>query len=236
MKEERHEGLLESICMWKFIQGLFEEGVPRRLPYMEGKGMLSDAIVKHVLDGFPVVYPTYNLPALGCIPTSDALDQLYELKQRNHEMKVSLAVADIEQAADIVNIHPNVIRLISDFKPGSITTILPSLKTMDERLGGDEIAIRVIDTPVSQELLRKVGPLTATSANLSGKKPEKDCKKAAASLGLDFVITSNCTGGPPSTLIRCDDYADLNSGEQIQVLREGIVSEVEVKAWLKKMT
>ncbi len=198
--------------------------------------MLSDAIVKPVLDGFPIVYPTHNLPALGCIPTGEALDQLYELKQRKHDMKVSLAVADVEQAAEIVNVHPNVIKLLSDFKPGSITTILPALETMDERLGGDEIAIRVIDTPISQELLRKVGPLTATSANLSGTKPENDCERAATSLGLDFVIPGNCSGGPPSTLIRCNDYAGLNSGEQIQVLREGIVSEAEVNAWLKKAT
>ncbi len=198
--------------------------------------MLSDAIVKHVLEGFSIVYPTYNLPALGCIPTTRALDQLYELKQREYEMKVSLAVADFEQAAQIVDIHPNVIKLLSDFKSGSITTILPSLKTMDERLGGNEIAIRVIDHPLSQQLLRRVGPLTATSANLSGTEPENDCEAAATSLGLDFVIPSNCTGGPPSTLIRCNDYAGLKSGEQIQVLREGIVSEAEVKAWLLKMT
>ena len=66
--------------------------------------MLRDAIVKQALDGYPVIYPTPNLPALGCIPTTVALDRLYELKQRAPEMMVSLAVADLKQAAEIVDI------------------------------------------------------------------------------------------------------------------------------------
>ena len=199
--------------------------------------MLCDAIVKLAFDGYPVIYPTPNLPALGCIPTTGALDRLYELKQRAPEMKVSLAVADLKQAAEIVEICPNVTRLLSDFSPSSITLILPALEPMDERIGGNEIAVRVIDTPISQSLLKRVGPLTATSANRSGIKPETNCESAALSLDLDSdaVIASNCSGGPPSTLIRCDDYAGLMSGEQLQVLREGIVSKSEVMAWSMKM-
>ncbi|MDP7312318.1 MAG: L-threonylcarbamoyladenylate synthase [Candidatus Thalassarchaeaceae archaeon] len=204
---------------------------------MEEGAMLSDAIVKQVLDGFPVIYPTSNLPALGCIPTTEALDRLYELKQRAPEMKVSLAVADLKQAGEIVEISPNVVRLLSDFPPSSLTLVLPAIESMDERVGGNEIAVRVIDTPISQQLLKTVGPLTATSANLSGIKPETDCASAALSLHLDSTaaIASYCSGGPPSTLIRCDDYADLMSGEQLQVLREGIVSKSEVKSWSMKM-
>ncbi len=199
--------------------------------------MLRDAIVKRALDGYPVIYPTPNLPALGCIPTTEALDRLYELKERTPEMKVSLAVADLKQAAEIVNIYPNVVKLLSDFSPSSLTLVLPALEQMDERVGGNEIAVRVIDTPISQLLLKRVGPLTATSANLSGIEPETDCESAALSLNLDSdaVIASDCSGEPPSTLIRCDDYAGLMSGEQLQVLREGIVSKSEVMAWSMKM-
>ena len=199
--------------------------------------MLSDAIVERAISGFPVIYPTSNLPALGCVPTTDALDLLYKLKQRKAEMKVSLAVSDLEQAAEIVEVNQNVVRLLSDFPTGSLTLVLPALKQMDERVGGDKIAIRVIDTPITQLLLKRVGPLTATSANLSGIEPETDCDSAALALDLDSnaVIPSNCTGGPPSTLIQCHDYAGLMSGEQLLVLREGIVSKSEVKAWSMKM-
>ncbi|HJM87393.1 MAG TPA: Sua5/YciO/YrdC/YwlC family protein [Candidatus Thalassarchaeaceae archaeon] len=123
---------------------------------MAGDEMLSDAIVERAISGFPVIYPTSNLPALGCVPTTDALDLLYKLKQRKAEMKVSLAVSDLEQAAEIVEVNQNVVRLLSDFPTGSLTLVLPALKQMDERVGGGKIAIRVIDTPITQLLLKRV--------------------------------------------------------------------------------
>ena len=50
--------------------------------------------IREVLNGNCVVYPTSTLPALGCILTSKALDNLYELKKRSHDMIVSIAVSD----------------------------------------------------------------------------------------------------------------------------------------------
>ena len=58
--------------------------------------------IREVLNGNCVVYPTSTLPALGCILTSKALDNLYELKKRSHDMIVSIAVSDLEQASDLV--------------------------------------------------------------------------------------------------------------------------------------
>ena len=58
--------------------------------------------IREVSNGNCVVYPTSTLPALGCILTSKALDNLYELKKRSHDMIVSIAVSDLEQASDLV--------------------------------------------------------------------------------------------------------------------------------------
>ena len=218
------------------FDGLFEEEVPRRSPVMSGDDSHWQALVDRVNQGLPIIYPTPNLPALGCKPTSDALDELFRLKQREDDMVVSLAVADLEQASEIVEIPKEARKLFEGFPPSTLTLILPALKTLDKRVGGDSIAIRIITTGICGKLLREVGPLTATSANISGVKPVADCQKAAEALGMSPIsfIAGTCSNEPPTTLIRCDDYATLTSGEQLQVLREGIISKMEVNSWSMK--
>ncbi len=203
---------------------------------MSGDDSHWQALVNQVNLGLPIVYPTPNLPALGCKPTSDALDELFRLKQRGDDMVVSLAVADLEQASGIVKIPEQARNLFEYFQPSTLTLILPALKTLDKRVGGDSIAIRIIATGISSKLLREVGPLTATSANISGEVPLADCQKSAEALGMgqDAFIPGTCSNEPPTTLIRCDDYATLISGEQLQVLREGIISQKEVNRWSMK--
>tara|TARA_A100001037_G_C15129101_1_gene627822 strand:- start:1121 stop:1801 length:681 start_codon:yes stop_codon:yes gene_type:complete len=215
---------------------LFEEGILWRVNVIGVMRLLSESVVSRVNDGHPIVYPTSNLPALGCIPSEKGLNALFNLKKRPEHMKVSLAVADLAQAREIVEVTNNVEKLLSDFPLGAITIILPAHERLDDRIGGGDIAIRVINTEITKKLLKRVGPLTATSANISGVEPEFNCKDAALALGLgvDSYIPGNCSGEPPSTLIRCNDYATLTSGEQLQVLREGIVSKLEVKSWLMK--
>ncbi len=216
-----------------FIQ---EEGVIRTDDMTSGCGV-SDAIVRRVRSGFPIIFPTTNLPALGTIPSRDALDRLYELKERPAEMKVSLAFASLEQAGEWVVVPESVVSLFSSFPSGVLTVVLPALREMDERVGGEEVAVRIVECEPSRSLLLEVGPLTATSANPSGEEPLADCLKAANSLGISehHVVHGVCSGDPPTTLIRCDDYGSLTSGEQLQVLREGIVSEEEVRKWSTRM-
>jgi tRNA A37 threonylcarbamoyladenosine synthetase subunit TsaC/SUA5/YrdC len=105
---------------------------------------LPSGIVERVLQGLPVVYPTSTLPALGCLPQSDALDSLFELKKRSTSKIVSLGVCDLNQASALVEI-PEIANEILDFFPaGSLTLILPAHETLDARLGGEAVAIRVL--------------------------------------------------------------------------------------------
>ena len=83
-------------------------------------------------------------------------------------MPVSIGVADLEQASNLVELTDDIPDLLASFPEGSLTLVLPAKKTLDSRLGADKIAIRVVAHPVAKALLRATGPLTATSANISG--------------------------------------------------------------------
>lgn len=187
--------------------------------------------------GMCVVYPTSTQPALGCLPTSEALDLLYSLKNREDSQPVSLAVANLEQAKRIAHVPYSVVSMLDHFPTGSITVILDSRSVLDERLGGERVALRVVSHDTAVRLVEEVGPITATSANISGSPPEDDPAMAARSLSTDGshipFVSGLCGGGVPSTLISWQSSTHSPDTTGTKVLREGLVKKSEVFDWLK---
>ena len=199
-----------------------------------------DKEVEEVLKGNCVVYPTSTLPALGCILTSESLDRLYSIKKRPNNMVVSIGVANLEQASKLVHLTNDLEDFLAVFPEGSLTIILPAKKPLDNRLGGEKIAIRILENKVAKKFIEKTGPLTATSANISGLEPLKDCEMAAKTLSSSentiSFLSGTCSGGIPSTLIAWYTVCKSPNGNEIEVLREGLVGEKEIQEWLKKRT
>ena len=197
---------------------------------------MKDA-VSSLRRGMCVVYPTSTQPALGCLPTSEALDLLYSLKNREDSQPVSLAVANLEQAKMIAHVPDSVVSMLDHFPTGSITVILDSRSALDERLGGERVALRVVSHDTAVRLIEEVGPITATSANISGSPPEDDPAMAARSLSTDGshipFVSGLCGGGVPSTLISWQSSTHSPDTTGTKVLREGLVKKSEVFDWLK---
>ena len=196
--------------------------------------------VRRALAGDCIVYPTTTQPALGCLPEPTCLDRLYQLKGRASDMPVSIGVASLAQAETLVEVPDEVGELLGGFPEGSLTVVLRAHDTLDSRLGGDNVAIRVVAHPRAKRLLEATGPLTATSANRSGEDPVSDCGEAARLLlaNGDAIecVPGACPGGSPSTLIVWYSVCGSTESRDIEVLREGVVSELEVRAWLKRRT
>ena len=196
--------------------------------------------VKAALEGKCIVYPTSTQPALGCIPNSDSLDLLFSLKGRLSDQPVSLGVANIEQARELVQVPEVAMEILSDFPLGSLTLLLEANAPLDSRLGGNMVAVRVMSHPSAVALLEEPGPLTATSANVSGQIPVGDCDEAAELLSrfgdeIEFV-SGVCEGGLPSTLISWDYSYGPSDMSEIEVIREGIVGKEEILEWSKSRT
>lgn len=184
-----------------------------------------------------MVYPTSTQPALGCIPESSALDLLYSIKGRERSQPVSLGVANLEQAREIVFVPKEVEDLLDYFPKGSMTVVLDSRNDLDERLGRNRVAIRVVSHNAAVGLIEDIGPLTATSANLSGRAPILDTAIAAQSLSTSNIrvphVSGICGGDTPSTLISWQSSTRPPDATGTKVLREGLVKEEEVFDWLK---
>ena len=184
-------------------QGSLTELMPR--------AMVPPAILEALRAGSSVVYPTSSLPGLGCLPQAAALDRLFAIKRRPAHMVVSLGVASLHQAEQLVHVPDDARRLLGAFDRGSLTLVLPAVAPLDPRLGGESVAVRVFANDEAIALADAVGPLTATSANVHGVQPELDCAAAARALGLEqgLALPGACGDGTPSTLVRWNGEAAL---------------------------
>jgi len=196
-----------------------------------GEFVISRDVIANLRSGLPIVYPTSTLPGLGGIPNKETLARVYELKNRKDTMPVSLGVANLDQVNDLA-IIPEIARILDYFPKGSLTLILKAKQSLDYRLGGDMIAIRVFSNPIAIQLSDECGPIIATSANISGQEPVEDCREAARLLGLENHrwIEGVCPGGKGSTILKFE--SEECSGKKVTIIREGVVLSSDVMEWM----
>ena len=183
-----------------------------------------------------VVYPTSTLPGLATLPTSEGLDALFALKQRQADQPVSLGVASLQQAELYVKVPEFAHRLLGGFNPGSLTLILDARTPLDSRLGGQRVAVRVFAHPIALALARSVGPVTATSANITGTPPLSEAESAGIELNLHqhAILPGNCPGGQGSTLLSVEKSQGSPTGYSVSIMREGVIPYTDVTSWMLK--
>jgi len=198
---------------------------------------ISAELCQLLENGGVVAYPTSTLPGLGCLPTKEGLDTLFEMKKRPDGQPVSLGVTSLEQASKFVKVPQFAISLLDDFPLGSITLILDAKNTLDSRLGGKRVAVRVFADPIAKTLAEMVGPITATSANPSGVKPSRTVSLAAQSLNLKpiSVLDGECPGGKGSTILSIEKNSLEKAGFSVTIMREGVVPQADVVSWMMKI-
>ena len=120
-----------------------------------------------------VIFPTETCYGIAADATSpEAVTKLLAYKGDRHR-QVSIAVADRQMAEKYVAINTIANNLYSHFLPGPMTVISQSRHLVDERLESatGSLGVRLPAYPFSLDLIRRFGhPVTATSANTSGKK------------------------------------------------------------------
>jgi L-threonylcarbamoyladenylate synthase len=113
------------------------------------------------------------------------------------------------------------------FWPGALTIIFKASPDVSHFLtsGTGKIGIRLSSHPVATALAKKLGPpITATSANLSGKDECTRADEVVEGIGdqIDAVIDGGQTpGGSGSTII------DVTT-DPPAILREGVISRYKL--------
>jgi len=171
-----------------------------------------------------VVTPTdtlYGIAADAFDP--DAVTLLLSAKRRGPDMPVPVLVGSWETIDGLVVSTPAPARdLIRAFWPGGLSLIVHQAPSLNWNLGHTQgtVMLRMPLHPVALELLREVGPLAVSSANVSGQPPATTVAQAREQLGDSVAVYldgGECAIGTPSTIV------DL-TGAGPRVVREGAVS------------
>ena len=94
---------------------------------------ISAELCRLLDEGGVVAYPTSTLPGLGCLPTKKGLYHLFKIKKRRDDQPVSLGVASLSQASELVKVPQFAISLLDNFPLGSITLVLYANNSLDYR-------------------------------------------------------------------------------------------------------
>jgi L-threonylcarbamoyladenylate synthase len=193
---------------------------------------ILDRTAEALVRGAVVIIPTDTLYGLAVDPFNpDAVDRVFALKGRPADRALPLVAADVAQVDEwIGGLSPLASRLASRFWPGPLTLVVPAPPALAAGVAGDRgsVGVRVPAHPVTRRLCAAAGrPLTATSANVSGKSSTDDPDAAAASFDdgdVDILLDAGRTpGGEASTLV------DV-TGIDARLIRSGAIPWDEVRA------
>lgn len=168
----------------------------------------------------------YGVAAAALRPA--AVAALKRVKGRESGKPLQLLVPSPDAARDLAAAWPAAAaRLAEAGWPGPLTLVVPA----GDRVPADLVAadgtvgLRCPDHPLLCELMRRHGPLAASSANRPGEPPARDATEACAALGEQVSLTLDggpVSGGQPSTVVSV-------TAAGVRVLRAGAWSEEEVR-------
>ena len=191
------------------------------------------AAVQVLKGGDVIVFPTETLYGLGADALNDAaVEKVFQLKGRDPRNPIPVLVADQKMLHTLVAKIPTVAQKLMDrYWPGPLTLVLPGRKNIPKPLcnptGG--IAVRISSQPIAALLIKGLGrPLTATSANPSGKEPARTLQEAKtyfADWVELFVDGGTLTSKSGSTVVEVIE-------DNVKVVREGEISASELQRFL----
>jgi L-threonylcarbamoyladenylate synthase len=191
--------------------------------------------IPHAVDvlqhGGLVAFPTDTVYGLAALPfKNENVEGLFSAKGRNNTRAISILIGDYPDLKKVVaKFDENSLRLAKRFWPGPLTLVVPKLPSLPEALSNDgTIGVRMPDHPVALALLRRIGPLAVTSANISGQENANTAEEVLRQLNgrVHLILDGGKTeGGVPSTVVDCI------SGS-MSILRQGPITPEAIKAAL----
>jgi len=182
-----------------------------------------------------IAIPTETVYGLAVLPTHESLDRLLAAKHRSAEKGIQLLIDSVEQAEEMAVLTDSASRLAARFWPGGLTIVLRRREDVlvPDQLGGGRptLGLRLPDHDVPRALARLLGPIAASSANITGQPDATTAARVAESFGdeIELILDDGpVRGGTPSSVVDCS-APDAPPA----VLREGAISARDIQAALE---
>jgi L-threonylcarbamoyladenylate synthase len=184
---------------------------------------------ERLLHGEVVAIPTDTVYGLAADPFNlAAVEEIYRVKGRPEVRALPILVNSLDQAMLLAREVPrNFLRLAEEFWPGALTLVVDASHRLPLKVTANtgRIALRWPRSEVVARLIEEFdGPLTGTSANLSGSPACTSGDEVFRQLGdrLQVILDAGETkAATPSTIVELH-------GDTWKILREGAISAKEI--------
>lgn len=203
-------------------------------------------------EGGVIVVPTDTVYGVACDPFNEAaVAKIYELKRRPRTKALQILTSGVEDLEKLGLYLPSPLDILGKkFLPGGYSPIARAKKDSvasklatlcktnetDEKTQETETTqaiestqgVRVPDCPELMQILRVTGPLAASSANRSGNESADSVEEAFEAFGNEIPLYLNA--GPTRSHVASTVVgADSSDKDGIVILREGVISECEIR-------
>lgn len=198
----------------------------------------AEAPERHVIDyaagfierGNVIAIPTDTFYALSADPFNlAAVERVFQIKGRAETKALPILVNSIEQAVTLMRDVPDPFLVLAHkFWPGAVTLVVEATHRLPLKVTGNtaRVALRWADSRIVTALIEAAsGPITGTSANLSGHPSCTCASQILKQLGerLPLVLDAGDTGGSlASTIVRIED-------DNWFIAREGAVPDSDIQ-------
>jgi tRNA threonylcarbamoyl adenosine modification protein (Sua5/YciO/YrdC/YwlC family) len=184
--------------------------------------------------GSVIGIPTDTYYGLAADPFNlSAVDEIYRIKGRPETRALPILVRSLEQAMQLAREVPqNFLRLAQKFWPGALTLVVDAANRLPLKVTANtgKVALRWPKNEVACRLIEEFdGPITGTSANISGFPSCAGADQVVKQLGgrLSLILDAGETGAMIGSTI-----VDVHGGAW-KIIREGAIPVAEIEKALK---
>ncbi len=177
-------------------------------------------IYNYLLGGKIVVLPSDTLYGLSCSAlNSSSVERIYTLKQRESFKPFIILISEISDLQNFgISLNEYQSNFLKSHWPASLTVVFDVTKEKFEYLhrGTKSLGFRIPDNKILIEIIKKVGPITSTTVNISGQPSAKTIEQATNIFGskVDLYVENGVMESEPSTVIKLNESS-------FELLRQG---------------
>lgn len=182
-----------------------------------------------ILAGGVIVYPTETVYGLGgSTLVEEAISRVFRIKNRPHSMPIFIAVSSYEMLERVAEINEEERDILERILPGPVSVLIRKKSIVPDSLtaGSLLVGIRFPDHELAREIIDSCGPITSTSANVTGSPPPASAADVSREIAdaVDLVIDGGrCRYAQPSTLLDLSARRVLRKGAGLEAVLRAIM-------------
>lgn len=165
--------------------------------------------------GKVIAFPTDTVFGIGALLSKPkAIKKIYKIKKRPGTKPLQILIASLQQAKELGVFNPTALNLAKRNWPGPLTLVVNKTEKVPKLVtgGSSKVGLRIPNHKTILQLIKKCGPIVASSANKSEEKPALTAKEVINKLPeIKFVLPGRVKTKRASKVI--------DASEKLKILR-----------------